>query len=236
MEAAIRDALGPAACSPTPRKFLQGQVLWLAQSLDTAKIRAALTAASRHVTVGADVFDTHGWLLPCANGLTYDLRTGELRASRREDLMTRCVPVCASREPIPHPRWDAMLRLVMHDDPELVRYLRHCLGLLLTGDVSEKCFWFWVGETNRGKTTVLEVLAAHPGALASPPAFAVPDERRRVLVPPSHRLFQPRDELVGRLGMLARQRAAVQDALEGLRHIEPGAGQGCIERQDAVLE
>ena len=113
-----------------------------------------------------DVFDTHGWLLPCANGLTYDLLTGELRASRREELMTRCVPVCASREPIPHPRWDAMLRLVMHDDPELVRYLRHCLGLLLTGDVSEKCFWFWVGETNRGKTTVLEVLAALLGDFA----------------------------------------------------------------------
>ena len=36
--------------------------------------------------------------------------------------------------------------------------------------------------------------------------------------------------------MLARERAAVQNALQRLGHIEPGTGQRGIERQDAVLE
>jgi phage/plasmid-associated DNA primase len=90
--------------------------------------------------------------------MTYDLDTGELRESRRGDLMSRCVPVAASREPVPHPYWDSVLDLVMGGDWELVRYLRQSIGLLLTGDTSEKCFWFWVGNTNAGKTTILTFL------------------------------------------------------------------------------
>lgn len=69
--------------------------------------------------------------------------------------MSRCVPVAASYAPVPHPTWDAVLRLVMGDDAEMVGYLRRSLGLLLTGDTREKCFWFWVGNTNAGKTTLL---------------------------------------------------------------------------------
>jgi putative DNA primase/helicase len=166
MEEVVRGALGPLARNHMPRRFLQGRVLWLVESLGTGRIRAGVAAASRHVSVEPDVFDTHSWLLPCANGLTYDLETSELRESRHEDLMSHCVPVAASREPVAHPKWDAMLNLVMGGDREMVKYLRQCLGLLLTGDVSEKSFWFWVGETNRGKTTVLAVLAGLLGEFA----------------------------------------------------------------------
>jgi putative DNA primase/helicase len=149
-----------------PRAAQNEEARWLLRSGDDHNIAGALSVASRHVSVLPEVFDTHPWLLPCKNGLTYDLRTGELRESRREDLLTRCAPVAASRVPVPHPKWDQMLDLVMNGDPEMVRYLRQCLGLLLTGDVSEKCFWFWVGETNRGKTTVLAVLAGLLGDFA----------------------------------------------------------------------
>jgi hypothetical protein len=55
-------------------------------------------------------------------------------------------------------------------------------------------------------------------------------------VPPDHRLVQPVDELVGALGMLAAESAALQDALEGLGHVEPGARERRVERPDAVLQ
>lgn len=50
--------------------------------------------------------DTDPWLLNCRNG-TLDLRTGVLRPHRREDLLTRCVPVAYIPEapcPIAWPR------------------------------------------------------------------------------------------------------------------------------------
>jgi putative DNA primase/helicase len=72
--------------------------------------------------------------------------------------MTHRATVAASADPVPHPRWDALLDLFMGGDPAKIHYLRQMLGLLLTGDVSEKCFWFWVGKTDAGKTTLLELL------------------------------------------------------------------------------
>jgi len=166
MEETLHAAYAGTWQSGLDRKAQSDQAKFLLRSGDSSSISAALRAASRHVSVRPDVFDTHPWLLPCANGLTYELPAGRLRESRRDDLMTRCVPVAASREPAPCPKWRAMLGLVMGNDPEMVRYLRQCLGLLLTGDVSEKAFWFWVGETNRGKTTVLAVVAALLGDYA----------------------------------------------------------------------
>ena len=172
MQGILRSALTTmAGNSYVPRHQLQGQARWLTQSLDMSKIRAGVAAASLHSTTTYDAFDQNPWLLPCANGLTYDVRDGSLRESRRDDMMSWCMPVAASREPVPHPQWDAMLRLVMDEDAEMVDYLRRVLGLCLTGFTGAKCFWFWVGNTNAGKTTVLRVMeellgpAAHKVAL-----------------------------------------------------------------------
>ena len=167
MEAVLRAALGAAAGNNyVPRNQLQGQTRWLNESLDMKRIRPAIMAASFSRTVENSVFDQNDWLLPCNNGATYDLRDGTLRESSRDDLMSRCVPVAASREPVPCEVWHAVLRLVMDDDLEMVNYLRRVFWLMLTGDVSEKCFWFFVGKTNAGKTTMLTFLARLLGEFA----------------------------------------------------------------------
>src|SRR5260221_8737979 len=132
---------------------------WLLRSGDAAKIAAALTSASRHVSVLPEVFDTHTWLLPCSNDLSYDLETGGVVRSLAEHRMTRCAPVPALTRPEPHPKWDAVVARVMCGEAEMVRYLRQLMGLFLTGYVGEKSFWFWRGPTNAGKTTVLTFLA-----------------------------------------------------------------------------
>jgi putative DNA primase/helicase len=181
MRAALAAVAGNAY---VPRHQLQGQARWLTASLDAGKINAALRSASRAYTVKHDVFDQQPWLVPCANGLTYDLAPDApelLRASRREDLMSRCLPVAASREPVAHPTWDAVLDLVMDGDHAMVRYLRQVLGLLLTGDVSEQCFWFWFGKGKNGKSTLATFLHTFLGDYACKLALRALLERREAM-------------------------------------------------------
>jgi phage/plasmid-associated DNA primase len=168
MEGVIRTALTDLTQPYVPRHQLQGRSRWLTTSLDTSRIRGAVEAASRQVTVPHDLFDQQPWLIPCANGLTYDLSGDKpvLRESRREDYLSRCLPVEASEKPVKHPYWDSFMLLLMNNDAAMVRYLRQNIALLLTGDVSEKCFWFWVGNTDTGKTTLLTFLHAFLGAFA----------------------------------------------------------------------
>ena len=54
------------------------------------------------------------------------------------------------------------------------------------------------------------------GARAASGALAAPFERRRVRVPAAHLGRQPAHQLLGRLRMLAGERAADEDALDGL--------------------
>jgi P4 family phage/plasmid primase-like protien len=130
------------------------------------RINGALTELSRKVSVEPGVFDTHDWYLPCNNRLTYDMETGEVITSRPEHRMTRCVPVAAITEPAEHPNWDEMLRLATGSNADQIRYVRWTCGLFTTGYVGEKAFWFWQGQTNTGKTTLLTFLARLLGEFA----------------------------------------------------------------------
>jgi putative DNA primase/helicase len=170
MEAVLRAAYADTWQNGVPRGQQTEEANWLRRSGDEHNLAAALSVASRHVSVLPDVFDTHDWYLPCSNGLTYNLETGQVIASLPEHRMSRCVPVPALRGPEPHPKWDAVVRLVMGDDPEMVRYLRQMLGLCATGYVGEKAFWFWQGKTNAGKTMVLTCLAR----LLGPFVYCIP--------------------------------------------------------------
>src|SRR3954452_13819494 len=62
-------------------------------------------------------------------------------------------------------------------------------------------------------------------ALLSPslPAFAVPEERRGLPVPGLRRLLEPGANLGRVLWMLAVERALLEDALDGLGHVQPTA-------------
>src|SRR5947209_18279309 len=66
-------------------------------------------------------------------------------------------------------------------------------------------------------------------------ALAVPDKGCGLAVPSLGGLLEPGADLGGRLGMLARQGAALEDALDGLGHVQPTAAERRIERHNAVL-
>src|SRR3954469_16436670 len=73
-------------------------------------------------------------------------------------------------------------------------------------------------------------------ATGSPPlpAFAVPDKRGRLLIPAPRGLLKPAPDLVWAVRVLSVQRAALEHALDRLRHVEPAAAHGCVERHDAL--
>src|SRR5688572_12115641 len=66
------------------------------------------------------------------------------------------------------------------------------------------------------------------------PAFAVPDKRGRLLIPALRGLLKPGPDLVGAVRMLPIQRAALENTLDRLRHIEPAAPHGGVKRHDAL--
>ncbi len=126
-----------------------------------ARIRATLELAKSELPISPDELDADPWLLNCKNG-TIDLRTGELRAHRRGDLVTRLVPT----EFDPAARlatWDRFLSDATNGKDGLEAFLRRGVGYSLTGDMGEKVLFFIHGPKDAGKTTFLEAIKAALG-------------------------------------------------------------------------
>lgn len=130
------------------------------QSGNANRLRGCLEIASHDpaVRVTVDVLDADQWALNCTNG-TVDLRTGELRAHAREDLITKLCPV--PYDPAATcPRFDRFLLETMDGDTELAAYLLRFLGYGITGSTREHVFGLWHGATGgNGKSTLIDLLS-----------------------------------------------------------------------------
>jgi hypothetical protein len=93
------------------------------KSESTARLQAMLVSAQSEpgVPVNPDDLDTDPWLLNVQNG-TIDLRTGELRLHRREDLITKLAPVEYDRA-ADCPVWKGFLGKIMGGNEELIAFL-----------------------------------------------------------------------------------------------------------------
>ena len=116
------------------------------------------------IPVTPNELDADRWLLNCWNG-TLDLRTGELREHRREDRITKLVPVDYDPEATA-PTWDAFLQRIMDGNEDLIAFLQRAVGYSLTGDVSERVLFFLYGGSDNGKSTFLETVRALLGDYA----------------------------------------------------------------------
>lgn len=136
------------------------------QSESAPRIKAALDCAECEERIGieANALDKHPFLLNCHNG-TLDLRTGNLRAHDRLDLITKLLHV-NYRADATCPQFLRFLHRIMGDEGDagsnersdrLVAYLQKCLGYALTADTSEKAIFCFFGSGNNGKTTLLEI-------------------------------------------------------------------------------
>jgi len=134
----------------------------VASARTVAAIERLARADRAHVAEAA-WFDADPYLLATPGG-TVDLATGELRAARREDLITLSTAVAP--EDTAAPVWQAFLRTVTGGDAELALYSQRLAGYGLTADRSEQVFGFLYGSGRNGKTTFLTTMRSVAGDYA----------------------------------------------------------------------
>ena len=122
------------------------------------RLRAALKLCRSNLYVRAGLLDANPWLLNVLNG-TIDLRTGEVRKHRRDDLITRLVPVTYDSGATA-PSWERFLLEVFEGCKDLVSYVRRAIGYSLTASTKEQLFFFIHGSGANAKTTFLRVVSA----------------------------------------------------------------------------
>jgi putative DNA primase/helicase len=147
----------------------------------------ALATKEPLVSALSKQFDTDPMLLNVQNG-TIDLRTGELRAHLREDMLAKVCPL--DYDPSATcPRWLSFLGELFADHPEIMAFLQRSLGYSLTGLTDEQCFWLLIGPGNNGKSVFVGVIQFVLGD------YAVETSFNTFVVPFDSRAINPRDGL-----------------------------------------
>lgn len=116
----------------------------------------ALATSEPGIPVALEELDADPWALNCLNG-TLDLRTGELRPHRREDLLTKMAPVAYDLA-AECPRWTAFLARCLAGNVDLQTFLQRAIGYSLTASVREQVLFFLHGDGQNGKSTLLRTL------------------------------------------------------------------------------
>jgi putative DNA primase/helicase len=134
------------------------------EALERRRAMLVLAQSEGGIPITPDQWDADPWLFNCASG-SIDLRRGELRPHRREDLITRMAPIeydpCARSEV-----WDQFLRDSTADDPEFMDFLQRAAGYSLTGDTREEVLFMPLGPGGTGKSTFLEAVRGVMGDYA----------------------------------------------------------------------
>ena len=86
-----------------------------------------------------------------------ELKTGTVRAARREDYCTKSAAAAPDRY-CPTPLWRAFLRRITGGDGELETYLKRMAGYCLTGITSEHVLFFLHGTGANGKSVYISTL------------------------------------------------------------------------------
>jgi putative DNA primase/helicase len=125
---------------------------------NTSRIRSVLELArsERGVAITTAAFDCDLWLFNVENG-TIDLRSGEIREHRRDDLITMLSPV-AYDPAATSPRFDAFLRHIFAENRAVIDFLQRAVGYSLTGVTREQVFFILWGGGANGKTTLVKAL------------------------------------------------------------------------------
>jgi putative DNA primase/helicase len=107
------------------------------------------------VSTFAEVFDTHPILLNAQN-CTINLETGESHQHRREDFLTKRIPINYTSD-AKCPKFLKFLDEAM-PGPGMLGYLSRFAGYCLTGLTVEQAWYMFFGATATGKSTLVKVL------------------------------------------------------------------------------
>jgi putative DNA primase/helicase len=147
------------------------------EGLNRLEALVSLARSEPGIPIRPEELDTDPWLLNCRNG-TINLKTGQLREHRRENLIAKLAPVtydsAARLEP-----WEQFLERVLPNS-DTRDFVQRASGYSLTGLTSEEKLFFPYGNTSTGKSTFLKGIAATLGDYATTADFGtfLQQERR----------------------------------------------------------
>jgi putative DNA primase/helicase len=127
------------------------------RSANTVAAVASLARSNQASVTQANAFDADLLLLGTPGG-TVDLRTGELRPARREDMISKMTAVTPSPAGTAAFTWLKFLNDIFEGDAEMISFLQRAAGYALTGLTSEHKLLFLHGTGRNGKSTFLETL------------------------------------------------------------------------------
>lgn len=152
------------------------------RSANTTPILNFLRQAQSLVAVDVSQLNQNCWLLNVANG-TIDLRTGEIRPHRREDLLTilcqtRFNPNAGSQY------WDQFLDSLYPDDQEMIDFLQRLFGSALAGEQLDHILPILHGCGANGKSVMMNAFLETLGddyAMSAPPNLLIDTGQERHL-------------------------------------------------------
>lgn len=144
-------------------------------------LKFAHTNISNQIAIKGDELDINPWLLACKNGVI-DLRTGELRPGRPDDLISKASPVEYLGIDTPAPNWEAFLKQILiiiefppdksdpiiKEHPPLVDYVQRLFGYGLTGFTLEHFLPILFGQGRNGKGVLVETISSILGNYMGP--------------------------------------------------------------------
>jgi putative DNA primase/helicase len=157
-----------AEASRIEEKALREAVVDHARRSESDSKRQAMINSARSepgIAILPANFDRDPWLLNVLNG-TIDLRTGELRAHRREDLITKLAQVVYDGK-AECPIFWKFLERIFNRNYDLIFFLQKAVGYALTGITWEQCLFFLYGLGANGKSTLIEVIQTLLGDYAT---------------------------------------------------------------------
>lgn len=138
---------------------------WARASGSAAKRAAMLSLAQseKPIAITHRALNADPYLVACKNG-TVDLRTCQLRAADRADLITKCLPV--EYDPAATcPLWLSVLQRIMPNEASR-GFMQRGAGVSLSG-LTVKTLFFLHGDGDNGKSTFVELLLALFGDYAT---------------------------------------------------------------------
>lgn len=157
-------ALYAAADNLTDSSERKALAKWAERSESRARINAMveLARSEQSISLLPEVFDSDSasFLMTVNNG-TIDLKTGQLRPHRREDMITKLATVAYDPE-AKSVLWNDVLEHAL-PDPEMRAFLKRFIGSALTGDVGDERFVLFHGDGATGKSTVISTILSMMG-------------------------------------------------------------------------
>ena len=148
---------------------------------DALNSMLSLARAIKPIAEPGDAWDSDPWLLGVPNGVV-DLRTGGLRAGRRDDRITLGAAV-AFEPGAKCERWLRFVREVFGGDEQLASFAHRAVGYSLSGQTSGQCCFMGHGHGSNGKGTFTNTLKYVFGDYAWNTPFATLELRDRASIP-----------------------------------------------------